>query len=110
MATNFLTIQIKNPKNGISNYTFGDCAQNERISNRPTRATAHGYMIINLTFCVLTTSTRARINTFISYASAILRAVIVQYTFWSTTNVRVSSIFWETCTNSTIAACIRTTG
>ena len=60
-------------------------------------------MVNNLTFCILSTSARARVLTFISHTSSVGRTVSIDYTFRSAALIRIANILWKTRTwSSTI--------
>lgn len=82
---------------------------NKRVSFRAWRACAHWDMIDDFTDSILCTSPWTGINTFIAEASPIAQTVRVQYAFRTTTGVRISVIFWQTCADTIVTLSIRTT-
>lgn len=80
------------------------------ISFETRWTTAHWYMINYITNCIIGTRSNARILAFVSHASFVSRAIIVKYTFWSTTNSRIFIIVRQTRTDSIVALSVRSTG
>jgi hypothetical protein len=83
-------------------------AQHEGVSSVSLNTSTDRNMIVDVTFRVLTASSRTRIYTFISDAGFVAWTVSVQDTFWSATSVRISLVFRQTTANTIVALCVGT--
>lgn len=84
-------------------------AKDKSIALHSFWATTHRYMIINITYSILSTCSRTRIYTFIFHTCIMSWTIGVQYTFWSTANVWISLVFIETRAYAIITLSIWTT-
>lgn len=67
-------------------------------------------MINHVADCIRGTCTNAGILAFISHASFVSGAVVVKYTFWSTTDGRIPIVIGHARTDSVVANSVRSTG
>jgi len=93
----------------LSKNTWYGGTQNKSISIHSRRTTTHRNMIIHIAYSILTTNTWTRIHAFISHARLRIRAIVIQYAFWSTTAIRISEIFCYANANSCITLRIGST-
>lgn len=67
---------------------------NECISNVFISTSAHRNVVYHGTFRVLPARVGTRVCTFVSYTGPIFGTICTQYTFGSTTYIRISLVFW----------------
>lgn len=89
--------------------TFYWSALNKCIPCHFFRAFADRNMIDHFTYGIYSTSSWTWIKTFISNTSSISRTFRVKYALWPTAPIRISLIFWQTCTNTIITLSVWTT-
>lgn len=82
-------------------------ASNEGIARKTLYTSARREMVKNTALSVCSTSTGARIRTFVSNASFILWTIGIIQAFWSTSFVRITLVLSYACTNSIVAKSIR---
>ena len=59
-------------------------------------------MIVHIAHSILAANTWTRIHAFISHARSRIQTIVIQYTFWSTTAIRIPKIFCYTNANSSV--------
>jgi len=69
-------------------------AQNECVALHAVWTTAHWYVIVDVTYGVLSARTRTRIDTFISHARFISWTIVVQHALRPAASVRISLVFF----------------
>ena len=96
ITRNWMVQEIGKKKWNIEIHTLVRRTLNKCISTHARRTRAHRSVIDHITNSILSTCSRARINTFISNTWLIARTVIAYHTFRSTTRVRIALIFRQT--------------
>lgn len=84
-------------------------AFDKSVASHTSGTAAHWHVIDNVTNGILSTSTRTRINAFVSNTSFVTRTIRIEDTFWTTSCVWIALVFWQASANTIVAISVWST-
>lgn len=90
--------------------TWKRSARDERVAGHVSRATAHGQVINDVAFRVNAARTGARIAALLLYAGSIARAIVVDYAFRPTADVRIPDVLGDARADAVVATGVLAAG